>query len=258
MPSRRTVIKSIAQIPLAGIPLAAILADPRLARAAAETTKLVRINAADGREVAGALAIPAKTPAPAVLLVHEWWGLNDQIKAMANEFANQGYLALAVDLFDGRLAESPDDARALTQKVKVEEAAATLKAWVEWLKNHPQGTRKVASVGWCFGGGWALNAATVAPADATVVYYGRVNLPASQLANLKGPVLGHFATQDQFINRDMVAAFEKEMQAAGKPFTVHWYEANHAFANPTGSNYDKEDTQVAWQRTLDFLKKELG
>lgn len=247
---RRTVIKG-----LAGLPLAAVLADPRLAAAAAAETRLVRINATDGREVAGALAVPDKVPAPAVLLVHEWWGLNDQIKAMAVEFARQGYLALAVDLFAGRVATAPDEARALTQTVKDQEAMATLTSWLQWLKNHQDGDRRVATVGWCFGGGWALQAAAAEPVDATVVYYGRVDLPAGRLARLKGPVLGHFGRQDTFIDEKVVSAFRAAMTEANKPHVVYWYDAGHAFANPTGDNYRKPDAQLAWQRTLDFLQQ---
>jgi len=188
----------------------------------------------------------------------EWWGLNDQIKAMAMEFAGHGYLALAVDLFDGRVATSPDEARALTQKVKEEEATATLTSWLQWLKNHQDGDRRVATVGWCFGGGWALRAATVEPVDATVVYYGNVNLPAERLAALKGPVLGHFGRQDKFIDEKTVAAFRKAMTEANKPYVVYWYDAGHAFANPTGDNYRKPETQLAWQRTLEFLGRTLS
>lgn len=96
------------------------------------------------------------------------------------------------------------------------------------------------------------------PVDAAVIYYGRVNKTAADLANLKGPVLGHFATQDKWINKDMVGGFEVEMGKAGKAFTNHWYEANHAFANPSNGRYDKEDAQVSWKRTLAFFAKHLG
>lgn len=250
---RRTVVQG-----LAGLPLAAVLADPLLAQAAAETTRLVKIHTAGGRDVAGALAIPAVKPAPTVVLVHEWWGLNDQIKAVATDLAGQGYLALAVDLFGGRVAAMPEDAKSLVGGVDETEASDTLASWLQWAQNHNDSTRKTATLGWCFGGGWALRAATLVPVDASVVYYGRVNLPTEQLAKLKGPVLGHFAKQDKFIDAEMVRAFEQNMAAAGKPYQVFWYDADHAFANPTGSNYDKADAQLAWQRTSDFLKATLA
>jgi len=107
------------------------------------------------------------------------------------------------------------------------------------------------------GGGWSLNASIESPVDATVVYYGRVNQPAEELARLQGPVLGHFATKDQWINQEMVAGFESNMTEAGKAFTDHWYEAEHAFANPSSGRYDEADAKLAWQRTLDFYQKHL-
>jgi len=249
---RRNVIKG-----LAGAPLAAILADPLIARAVAAGLDSVSITTPSGRKVNAALALPTNTPAPAVLLVHEWWGLNDQIKSVAAELAKQGYVALAIDLYDGGVGATPDAARALMSKVKGGEATETLAAWIGWLKGHAKAGGKVATIGWCFGGGWALNAALAAPADAAIVYYGRVDKSAADLAPLKGPVLGHFATRDGWITKDMVAGFEAAAKAAGKDVTAHWYEADHAFANPTQARYDEADAALAWRRTLDFLKGNL-
>jgi len=116
----------------------------------------------------------------------------------------------------------------------------------------------VGTVGWCFGGGWSLMTGIVEPVDATVVYYGRVDYPEDQLARLKGPVLGHFATRDKWINRAMVDRYEAAMRAAGKTYTSYWYDADHAFANPTGARYDVDDARVAWERTLAFLKANLS
>ncbi len=254
---RRQVLRQLAVGPLAGLPLAAILADPRLARAAADGLQDVSLTTASGRKVNAVLAVPDKTPAPAVLLIHEWWGLNDQIKAVAAEFAKEGYIALAVDLYDGRSAVTPENARSYMQEVNDVEATDTLTSWIAWLRAHEAVNGKVGVIGWCFGGGWALNASIAAPVDATVVYYGRVNQPAEELAKLSGPVLGHFATQDKWINRIMVGDFEAAMKTAGKTARSFWYEADHAFANPTGGRYDQADAAQAWQRTLDFFDQHL-
>lgn len=243
---------------LAGLPLAAALADPRLAALAAEGTEPVSITTKGGETVSGAIALPAKTPAPAVLLIHEWWGLNDQIKTMAVEFAKEGYVALAVDLYGGSVASSPDEAQALMQSVDAEKATDTLVSWIDWLRANSSVNGKVATVGWCFGGGWAINAAIATPVEATVIYYGRLPQSAKDVQPVKGPVLGHFAEQDKFIDHPMVAGFEKAMKEAGKPLTVHWYDADHAFANPTGARYDEADAKTAWGRTLEFLKEALG
>jgi len=255
--ARRHVLATLAK-GAAGLPLAVVLADSGLARAAAADLEPVSITLADGHAVKAVLALPATTPAPAVLLVHEWWGLNDQIKAVAADLAREGYLALAIDLYDGAVATTPAGARALMGKVDGDRATATLAAWIDWLRARPDATGKVGTVGWCFGGGWSLIAALARPVEATVVYYGRVDETATQLAPLAGPVLGHFATRDGWIDRPMVKGFARAMKAAGKSLTAYWYEADHAFANPSGGRYDAADAALAWRRTLAFFKDRLG
>jgi carboxymethylenebutenolidase len=257
MLDRRSVLKGFVQAPFAAAPLAAILASPQLARAVAAGLQDVAIETADGTTVRGVLALPAATPAPAMLLVHEWWGLNDSIKVMAAEFAKEGYVALACDLYKGNVASDPTAARLYMQQVDAAEATATLAAWVDWLKAHEAATGKVGTVGWCFGGGWSLNASLARPVEATVVYYGNVAKSAAELAPLAGPALGHFATRDNWITETMVGKWEDAMQAAGKTVTAHRYEADHGFANPTSARYDKEDAMLAWKRTLAFLTANL-
>jgi carboxymethylenebutenolidase len=242
---------------LAHLPLAAVLADPRLARAAVAGLESVSITTEGGRKVAAALALPGTVPAPAVLLIHEWWGLNDQIKAVAADLAKEGYVALAVDLYDGGVADTRDGARALMQQVDGAAATDTLVSWIGWLRAHDKVGGGIAAIGWCFGGSWSLSASVAAPVEATVVYYGRVNRTAEDLETLKGPVLGHFATRDKWINKEMVGGFEAAMRAAGKNVKSHWYEADHAFANPSSARYDEEDAKKAWQRTLAFFEKHL-
>ncbi|HET8728467.1 MAG TPA: dienelactone hydrolase family protein [Alphaproteobacteria bacterium] len=255
--TRRAVLKTAA-LAGAGLPLAAILADPLIARAVAQGLEEVTITTPGGREVSAALAQPAATPAGAVLLIHEWWGLNDQIKAVAAELAKEGYVALAVDLMGGEVATTPEEAQALISAVQPDQATETLTAWIGWLRGQDFTTDKVATLGWCFGGGWSLNASLAAPVDATVIYYGRVPGDPAALENLQSPVLGHFGTQDQSIDQAMVQGFEQALTQAGKEHEIHDYDANHAFANPTGNNYDSEDARLAWQRTLAFLEQHIG
>ena len=252
MYARRSIIKGVA-----GLPLAAILADPILAQVAAATLKSVTLRTGGGHNVAAALAEPTAAKAPTIMLVHEWWGLNDQIKSVAREFASEGYLALAVDLYGGNVATVPDDARTYMKQVDPKVATDTVASWITWLRKHERSNGKVATTGWCFGGGWSLNASLAAAVDATVVYYGNVAKSADQLKPLKGPVLGHFATEDKWINQKMINGFEAAMKGAGKRYENHWYEANHAFANPTQARYDEADAKLAWQRTLAFLKKHV-
>ncbi|KAA5605840.1 dienelactone hydrolase family protein [Roseospira marina] len=251
---RRTVMKG-----LAGASFAAVLADPVLARAAAEETEAVSLTLGSDKTVQAALALPETLPAPTVLLIHEWWGLNDQIKATARAYAANGYVALAIDLMGGSVATTPDAAQTQMANVDADEATETCTAWMAWLRNHEASNGTLGTVGWCFGGGWSLNASLAAPSDATVIYYGRLVQEAEPLKALKGPVLGHFATRDGYINADMVGGFERAMAEAGKAdsLTVHWYDADHAFANPSGSRYDEEDAKLSWARTMAFFAQHL-
>lgn len=244
---------------IASLPIAAVLADPALAQSAAARVEMVEIATPRGRPLSVAVAYPAAPKGPAVILVHEWWGLNDQIKAVAVELAKEGYLAVAVDLF-GKVASNAEEAKALTQGLDAEWATQAMVAAVGWARAHARGTGKVATVGWCFGGGWSLNTSLATPVDATVIYYGNVKKATDQVKTLAGPVIGHFGTMDKSIDGTMVAGFEAAMKAAGKTdrLTVYWYDADHAFANPTGARYDAEDAALAWSRTLHFLKQNLA
>jgi len=245
---------------LATLPLATVLAIPELTHAAANSTEMISITTAGGKEVSAAVALPSVDNAPAILLIHEWWGLNDHIKSVAVEFASQGYVALAVDLYDGSVATEPDAARSLMQAVDGTVATDILVSWIDYLRNHSATNNKVGTVGWCFGGGWSLNTSLATPVDATVIYYGNVKKEASELEELASPVLGHFATKDGWINQEMVGGFEQAMKSAGKSdaMTVHWYEADHAFANPTSARYDADDAALSWERTSAFFKQHLS
>ena len=136
--NRRTLVKGMA----AGMPLAAVLADPALARAAAGTLDTVNLTSEGGRPVQAALALPASTPAPAIVLIHEWWGLNDQIKSVAAELARVGYVGLAVDLYNAEATTSPDRARMLMEILDPAAATDTVVSWIHWLKAHPKGHRQ--------------------------------------------------------------------------------------------------------------------
>ncbi len=254
MHARRDILKSVGVLPLA-----AVLACPMRAQAAASTLSEISLTLSGGDIVKAAIAYPNVTPAPAVLLIHEWWGLNNQIKAVAAELARMGYVAIAVDLYDGNVAKTPDDARKYMKMVAADKAMETLKSWVDWSRSNQKTTDKLATIGWCFGGGWSLNASIGSSVDATIIYYGNVARNVADLKNLNGPVLGHFAMQDKWINQNMVGEFYSEMQKAGQPIPeIHWYDADHAFANPSGGRYDEEDAKLSWERTTEFLKLHLS
>ena len=140
---------------LACLPLSTVLAFPELCRAAARALDTVTMNV-NGAAVAAALALPEAEKAPAMLLIHEWWGLNDQIKSVAAELTNMGYVALAVDLYAGAATTTGAGARALMGKVDQHSAKQTLLGWHQWLREHERAAGKIGTVGWCFGGGWSL------------------------------------------------------------------------------------------------------
>ena len=244
---------------LASLPLATVLSYPELAAAQADRTRPMEIDLPDGTTSTGVVAMPETLPAPAVVLIHEWWGLNDQIKSMAAELAELGYIAYAIDLYGGEVASSPEEARTLMGDVDGARARAQLVGAIEAMRVLDGASGKVGTVGWCFGGGWSINASMATAVDATVVYYGQLPQESAAVATLQGPVLGHFGTEDGSIDEVMVGGFERAMAEAGKAdaLDVNWYVANHAFANPTSARYDEEDAELAWGRTQTFFARHL-
>jgi carboxymethylenebutenolidase len=214
---------------------------------------------ASGKAISAALALPpGDAKAPGLLLIHEWWGLNWEMETIAESFARDGYLALAVDLFDGATTDRPERAQRLMDEMDPRHAHEVLAAWLKWLRAHGRSNGKVGTLGYCLGGAWSLNASTANPVDATVIYHGKVDKKAAELKSLKGKVLGHFATRETYIPPESVKVFEQEMRAAGKPAIVHFYDAAHAFTRPRGPNFHPPSTELARRRTLDFLGQELG
>jgi carboxymethylenebutenolidase len=227
------------------------------------TGQAVVYGQAGGKPVTGFLARPqhAKGPLPGILVIHEWWGLNDNIRDMARRLAGEGYEALAVDLYGGATAASPDQAMQLMQAVmkNPEPAKANLRQAYDYLAAHEHAP-KVAVIGWCFGGGWALETALMLPDKiaATVIYYGHLTTDRAALAKLQMPILGFFGAKDQSIPVASVREFEATLKSLGKPVEIHIYEdAGHAFANPSGTNYRPQAASDAWQRTVAFLTKNL-
>lgn len=222
----------------------------------------------DGDEVRGYLARPrdandsaAETGRPAVLVIHEWWGLNDNIRAMADRLAGQGYSALAVDLYFGRSATEPEGARELATEARNhgEQVGENLRQAKAYLVEQV-GASKIGTIGWCFGGGWSLETALLMPGeiDATVMFYGRVETGHDRLATLDTPILGLFGGEDQGIPVESVRAFEQALGELGKPASIHVYEgADHAFANPSGNRYDAEAAEDAWSKVLAFFEQYL-
>lgn len=217
--------------------------------------EIIQTTLPSGSTVSAALARAARADAPGLILIHEWWGLLDETKAMAERLALQGYNTLAVDLYDGKSSMDPAVAGKLMNGVDPTEATATLTAWNAWLRKH--GARKVGTLGFCFGGTWSLKASLAAPVDATVVFYGGVRHAAEELAALHGPVLAHFGSKDTIFTPELAQALETALKQAGKAGDVYTYLADHAFAREGGPNFEPGAAALAWQRTDAFLRKHL-
>lgn len=218
----------------------------------------------DGTPVSGYLVRPFKNKLPAqlpgVILIHEWWGLNDNVEAMARQLAALGYLVLAVDLYDGARAGTPDEAATQMKAAMgdMDRSRANLKAAYALLK--AKGATKVGTMGWCFGGGMSLQAslAMADEIDATVIYYGKLETDPTLLSRLKAPVLGLFGGTDSGIPVASVRAFEAALIAQGTPVDINVYAGTgHAFANPSGKNYMPTAAEDAWLRTTRFLAQQL-
>ena len=221
-------------------------------------TEKVQILTPSGKTAVAALARPAAPVAPGLILIHEWWGLNWEMEHIAEEFAKEGYLALAIDMFEGKVSDKPEVAEKLMNEMDTQHAAEALAGWIAWLRKSPACNGRVGTLGYCLGGAWSLNASISTPVEATVIYHGKVDKPAAQLAALKGPVLGHFALKETYVPPASARAFAQAMRAAGKDAEVHFYDAEHAFARPKGPNFHKPSADLAWSRTLAFLNRTLG
>ncbi|MGZ6125084.1 MAG: dienelactone hydrolase family protein [Myxococcales bacterium] len=200
------------------------------------------------------VARPKGKPRGALLVIHEWWGLNDWVKHEADQLAGQGYLALAIDLYKGTVATDPKQAQELMGGKDEKWGDQVEEAGLEWLKKNAGGAR-VATIGWCMGGGESLKASLNDPkdVDATIIYYGMPVMDTARLKTLRGPVLGIWANKDGWITPAKVAEFDKALTEAGVKHQFHAYDADHAFANPSGGRFNGEAAKDAWEKTVKFL-----
>ena len=216
----------------------------------------------NGNDAEGYLAMPASGSGPGVIVIQEWWGLVPHIKDICDRLANEGFVALAPDLYHGETAAEPDGAGKLMMGMKIDEAARDMAGAVDYLAGHDASTgSKVGCVGYCVGGGLSLYLASLKPEiGACVVYYGV--LPGAQLdfANIQAPVLGHYAENDNFANPAAARELEGNLRSLGKEVEFHIYPGTeHAFFNDTRADvYDADAAKLSWERTLPFFRAHLG
>ena len=194
-------------------------------------------------------------------MVHEWWGLNDWVKEQASRLADQGYVALAVDLYRGKVATTPDEAHEIMRGVPEDRAQRDLHAAFQFLSSQPDARKdRIAAIGWCMGGGYALDVALAEPTlAAEVINYGHLATDPQSLKKINAPILGLFGAQDRGIPAADVHQFEQALKQMGKTIDVKIYDdAGHAFENPNNTaGYREADAADAWRRTADFLADTL-
>jgi len=212
--------------------------------------------------VQGMLYSPeAKGPFPALVVIHEYWGLNGWVKEQAAKLADQGYMTLAIDLYRGKVGTTTDEAHEIMRGVPEDRAARDLHAAFEFLKSQPNvKADRIGSIGWCMGGGYSLNMALREPGlAAAVINYGHLATDVDSLKKINAAVLGIFGGQDRGIPVDDVKKFEQTLKQQGKMVEIIIYPgAGHAFENPNNkAGYRADDAADAWKYTADFLEKTL-
>jgi carboxymethylenebutenolidase len=218
---------------------------------------------ANGGTAPGYLAAPESGTGPGVIVLQEWWGVDDSVRKIVDRFAQEGFVALAPDLYRGESTEQPDEAQQKMMAMSMDQAEKDMRGAVDYLTEHEAYDGSgVGSVGFCLGGGLAVWAATANPkVDAVVTYYYVMPHGKPDFSKVDAPVQGHFGTNDDFVSVDDAKALEQELNDAGADAKFEFYEgAGHAFANDHDrlGTYDEGKANEAWRKTVDFLKRHLS
>ncbi len=215
-------------------------------------------------EAHGYLAVPTSGSGPGVIVIQEWWGLTDHIAGIVDRLAGEGFVALAPDLFGGRVAHDADEAGTLMSELPVDRSAQELGGAVDFLLAHPAVTSStVGAVGFCMGGGFVLLLAAQQgdKVGAAVPFYGVGPAVPETFGGITAAVQGHYGNDDGFYPADAARAQEKQIrEESGAEVQFHFYDAGHAFHNDTNAmgTYSPEDAAVAWDRTVAFLREKLA
>lgn len=223
-------------------------------------TEPLRFETSDGLPTEGALAVPAGTDAAgAFVVVHEWWGLNDDIRSICDRFAEAGYLALGIDVYGGRVATTAAEAMVLVDEMKTADAMKVVAGAVRVLREHSRSNGKVGATGFCLGGGLAVaGACTVEGIACAVPFYGLPIASFQVFGPNTPPILGHYAEVDPHIGPERVKALQEKAIAAGASFEAHFYEGPHAFMRRADPKvYHPASEALAWSRTMAFAERWL-
>ncbi len=239
------------------VAIAVLLALPALAA----TPREVSYKSGD-ETVKGILYTPdGKGPFPGLVVIHEFWGLNDWVKEQASKLAGEGYAALAIDLYRGKVAATPDEAHEIMRGVPEDRAKRDLEAAFQFLASQPNVKKdRIGAIGWCMGGGYALDLALEEPKlAADVINYGHLATDPAAISKINAPILGLFGALDRGITPDDVKAFGAALDKASKKIEVTIYpDAGHAFENPNNKDgYRAADAADAWNKTVNFLASTL-
>jgi len=216
--------------------------------------KMMSFDAADGKQ-ANAYFIAAKKKSNKYLIViQEWWGLNENIKMEADKYYTDlgDVNVIAVDMYDGKVAATPDSAMKLMRGADMVRMTAIMQGAIKYAGSKAS----IYSVGWCFGGMWSLQTAILAgpQAKGSLMYYGRPESNMEKLKSIQCDIIGFFGNLDQSPSPTMVNDFEKNMKEAGKNLSVNRYEAGHGFANPSNPSYNAVAKEDAYAKAIAFLK----
>jgi carboxymethylenebutenolidase len=224
------------------------------------SSKMVEFRA-NGRTAQGYLSLPDK-PGPGVVVIQEWWGLVDHIRNLADRFAAEGFVALAPDLYHGTMTKSPDQAGKMLMALNIGEAAKDIRGAAQHLHDMEEvQPKKVGVLGFCMGGQLALFAATEFPGQiaAGVDFYGIHPNAQIDPSKLAVPLLAHFGKHDHTVPEESARRLVESIESQGKSIEAHFYDADHAFFNDTRPEvYNREAAELAWDRTLEFLRKHLA
>jgi carboxymethylenebutenolidase len=221
----------------------------------------IDFTAKSGAATTGEIALPeGEGKAPGLVLVQEWWGLNDHIRSLADRFAKAGFVTLAPDLYHGKVTKNPEEAGKLMTELDGKRAMDDIAGAVAALAAHPRGNGKVGIVGFCMGGAYAFAATSaIAEIAAAVPFYGIPAAEKMDFAKMKAPILAHVATRDDWVKVARVAEIKKEIDAHHGAMRFEVYEADHAFMNDTRpAVFAPEAAKLAWERTVAFLHEHLG